>query len=271
MTIAYSGDSITFPDTSIQTSAAESGIVPILATVATNALTITLQPTPLQFRSATLGSGAVTKTALASNISLVVPSTATLGTISATQSRLIVLAINNAGIVELAVVNIAGGNNLDETTLINTTAIAAGSNTANVIYSTTARTGVPFRVVGYVESTQATAGTWATAPSTVQGMGGNALAAMSSLGYGQKWTDVTASRAIGVTYYNTTGRPIVANPNVLTTAGTTLNFVINGISNQGSAFSAASGQMGGSWVIPAGASYSCTANNYTLSSWNELR
>ena len=79
------------------------------------------------------------------------------------------LALNNAGTLELAVVNIAGGNDLTETGLINTTTIAGGSNTANVIYSTTGRTGVAYRVIGYIESTQATAGTWVTAPSTIQG------------------------------------------------------------------------------------------------------
>ena len=45
----------------------------------------------------------------------------------------------------------------------------AAGNSATAYYSTTARTSVAYRVVGYVESTQATAGTWATTPSTLQG------------------------------------------------------------------------------------------------------
>jgi hypothetical protein len=177
----------------------------ITATVAASALTIGMSSVYLDFRSATIGSGAIT-TLLAAPAALVVPSTATLGTVSAVQSRLVVLAINNAGAVEIAVVNIAGGNDLSETGVISTTAIAAGSNTANVIYSTSARANVAYRVVGYVESTQATAGTWATALSTIQGAGGNALTAMSSFGYGQTWQTVT--RTAGTTYYNTTGKPI---------------------------------------------------------------
>jgi hypothetical protein len=64
---------------------------------------------------------------------------------------------------------------LDESTLISTTVLDAASDSATVIYSATARTNVPFRVVGYIESTQATAGTWATAPSKIQGYGGQAL------------------------------------------------------------------------------------------------
>jgi hypothetical protein len=91
---------------------------------------------------------------------------------------LAVIALNNAGTIELAVVNFAGFINLDETTLLTTTAISAGSTSASTVYSTTARTSLAFRVIGYIESTQATAGTWATAPSTIQGMGGNTYKAI---------------------------------------------------------------------------------------------
>jgi hypothetical protein len=114
--------------------------------------------------------------------------------------------------MELAVTNISGGSDLSETGVISTTLIAAASNSATLYYSTTARTSVAYRVVGYVESTQATAGTWATAPSTIQGYGGQAVAAMSSLGYGQTWQTVT--RTSGTTYYNTTGKPISVNASI---------------------------------------------------------
>jgi hypothetical protein len=157
---------------------------------------------------------------------VVVPATATLGTVSAQKSRIVVLALDNAGTIELAVVNISGGTNLDETTLISTATIAAASNSATVVYSTTARTSLPFRVVGYIESTQATAGTWATAPSTIQGYGGQALAAMSSLGYGQTWQTVT--RTSGTTYYNTTGKPIKWVPVI--NSSTTMTLTIGGVS-----------------------------------------
>lgn len=184
-------------------------IQPITASVSGNALTVTLNPTTLTFRSPTLSSGAVNVRTVSNAISMTVSSGSTLGTINATQSKIVVLALDNAGTVELAVVNIAGGNQLDETNLISTTAEggAGGADTINVIYSTTARTSLPYRVVGYVESTQATAGTWATAPSTIQGVGGQALTAMGSVGYSQTWQTVT--RSSGVTYYNTTGRAIV--------------------------------------------------------------
>ena len=234
---------------------------PITASVATSALTCTLNPTILNFRATPLTSGTINTRTVATAISVVVPSTATLGTVSAQQSRLVVIALDNAGTVELAVVNIAGGTNLDETTLISTTAIIAGSNSASVVYSTTARTSLPFRVVGYIESTQATAGTWATVPSTIQGQGGQALAAMSSLGYNQTWQVVTGSRSLSTTYYNTTGKPIYVLIDGLTGA---IGFVVNG--NTG-----LSGGGGGtySFIVPINNSYSVTAGG--VARWSELR
>jgi hypothetical protein len=181
--------------------------------------------------------------------------------------------MNNAGTLELAAVNISGGNQLDETNLISTTAEggAGAADSANVIYSTTARTSLAYRVIGYIESTQATAGTWATAPSTIQGQGGQALNAMSSLGYGQTWQAVTGSRALGTTYYNTTGKPIsihvsctmgdAVNNVQLTIAGLTLAGNVGNSTNK--AYNTA--------IVPAGASYSAAATNATLSAWNELR
>lgn len=246
-------------------------IQPITASVASNALTLTLNATSLDFRSSTLGSGAVNTRTFGSAISVVVPNTATLGTANATAARLAVLAIDNAGTVELAVVNLAGGNNLDETTLISTTAISAAATANNVIYSTAARTNVPFRLVGFVDITQATAGTWATAPSTIQGIGGQALAAMSSFGYGQTWQDVKASRAHGTTYTNTTGRPIyVYVYNSIATNGT-FTITVNGISWGGYYF--ASGNCGTpTFIVPAGGTYSVsTTASLTVANWMELR
>ena len=250
-------------------------IQPITASVATSALTVTLNPTILNFRNTPLTSGTINTRTVAAAISVVVPSTATLGTVSAQQSRLVVIALDNAGTVELAVVNIAGGTNLDETTLISTTAIIAGSNSASVVYSTTARTSLPFRVVGYIESTQATAGTWATAPSTIPGQGGQALAAMSSLGYGQTWQAVT--RTSGTTYYNTTGKPIVFNISAITstnnvTGAAQISIAGNVVvlaSTGGSAVSQIS--LAGSMVIPAGAAYTPTYSNLINIVTGELR
>lgn len=238
-------------------------IQPITASVATNALTVTLNPTTLDFRSSTLTSGTVNTRIVAAAISVVVSSGSTLGTVNAVQNRLAVLAIDNAGTVELAVVNIAGGTNLNETGVISTTAEggAGAADSATVIYSTTARTNVSYRVVGFVESTQATAGTWATAPSTIQGYGGQAFAAMSSLGHGQTWQSVTGGRAVSTTYYNTTGKPIQLS--ITTSASLTLT--INGVNVVATSSAASQTAVG---IVPDRGSYSVNA---AFTSWNELR
>jgi hypothetical protein len=143
----------------------------ITATVATNILTLGLNPCALDFRSSTASSGATTTRNVTAAISMTVSNGSTLGTSSGALSRFAVLAIDNAGTVELAVVNANTYGLLDERVLISTTA-EGGTGTADsgtVIYSTTARTSVPFRVVGYVESTQATAGAYASSPSNIAG------------------------------------------------------------------------------------------------------
>lgn len=182
-------------------------IQPISASVGSNALTISSSALKLDFRSTTLDSGSVTRVS-GTPANLVISSGSTLGTINAVQSDIVVLAINNAGTIELAAVNIAGGTDLSEAGLITTTAEggAGAADSISTVYSTTARANLAYRVLGVIRSTQATAGTWATSPSLIQGAGGQALTAMSSLGYGQTWQSVT--RTSGVTYYNTTGKPI---------------------------------------------------------------
>ena len=250
-----------------------SKIQAIGGSVTANALTATLAPTTLDFRSNTLSSGSINRRNIPSELSVIVPSGATLGTISSVASRLALIAIDNAGTIELAIVNLAGGNNLDETTIISTTAIDATADIANVIYSTAARTNVPFRVVGYIESTQATTGTWATPPSTIQGYGGQAFAAMSSLGYGQTWQDVKASRVLGTTYYNTTGRPIMVSAGGISTAISGITATIGGIQIQFASAPVIGSAGIGSFIVPTGASYKVdiVAGAPTLGDWDELR
>lgn len=163
-------------DGSLLTGINTTQIQPISASVGSNALTISASALSLDFRSTTLGSGTVTRVS-GTPSNLVISSGSTLGTTSGVPSDIAVLAINNAGTIELAAVNLASAMNLSETGVISTTAEggAGGADSATVIYSTTARTNVAYRVIGVLRSTQATAGTWATAPSLIQGVGGQYL------------------------------------------------------------------------------------------------
>lgn len=241
----------------------------ITSSVGSNALTLTLNPTSLDFRASALNSGTVNTRSVGASISLVVPAGATLGTANGQPARLVLLAIDNAGTVELAVVNLAGGINLDETTLISTTAISAAATSASTIYSNTARASVPFRVVGFIDISEATAGTWATAPTTIQGAGGQAIAALSSLGYGQIWLDVTGSRAAGTTYYNVGFKPkAIRVRNIATNAG--LTTTINGVSLGLNANNNTAVYVIEEHIIPAGGNYSIAVSVGAITSWHEL-
>jgi len=245
----------------------------ISGSVASNALTIGASALTLGFRSTTLTSGTIT-TVIGTPSNLVVPSGATLGTVSAIASSLVILALNNAGTIELAVINLSGGNDLTETGLISTTAISAGSASASVAYSTTARTNVAYRVIGRIDSTQTTAGTWATTPSLIQGAGGQALTAMSSLGYSQTWQNLTGSRTIGTTYYNTTGRPISVSCFLNGGSAGYAVATVNGVSIPGQQANAAgSVVLYVTFIVPPQASYSATISTSptSVNSWQELR
>jgi len=236
------------------------------ASVSGNALTITINPTTLDFRSTTLTDGTPTTVNLDSAATLTVPSGATLGTANTVAARLAVLAINNAGTIEVAVTNLAGGNQLDETNLINTTTIGTGADSKTGVYSTTGRSSVAYRVVGYIDITEATAGTWAAAPTLVQGAGGNAVTALQSLGYSQTWQDMSGSRTHSTSYVNTTGRPIVVNIGVTASTGRLL--AVDGVTVANCDGSGSAEFM--SAVVPPGSTYSISGLA-TIITWAELR
>jgi hypothetical protein len=102
----------------------------------------------------------------------------------------------------------------------------------------------------------------------------NPATGTNAIGFGQTWQNVTASRSAGVTYYNTTGKPIMLSiyGSAATTAtfnmqidGVTLNLLAYG--NPGT--SAATFQI----IVPAGSSYMVFAGSGTIgiNSWLELR
>ena len=169
---------------------------PIGVTQSAGAMTITLNPTTLDFRNSTvdLASGnTVTTLSVSTAITLTIPSTATLGTVSAVASKLLLLAINNAGTIELAVCNAWNNTNLNEASTINTTTISTGATSAVTNYSTTGRTGVYFRVIGELASTQTTAGTWASLPTIKSG---------------GAWTPLVNSLTSGIAVASTSGKTI---------------------------------------------------------------
>lgn len=240
-------------------------IFDIDASVAGNNLTITVNAGIWDFRSTTLTDGTPVTRTLSTPISLVVPNGATLGTVNAISARYVVGLLDDAGTLEPFVINIAGGNQLDETNLITTTTISTGADSNNVAYSTTGRTTKAYRIVGFIDITEATAGVYATAPTLVQGCGGQALASLSSFGYGQTLQNVAGSRTSGTIYYNTTGKPIFVFVQFSASGG---GATVGGVQLIGT--------VGGNitfmcFAVPAGMSYSATISSGAINGWTELR
>jgi hypothetical protein len=254
-----------------------SKIQSISATVAANAITVSASYLSLDFRNTTLTNGTVT-TVAGTPANLTIASTDSFGLVTAAgNQRIAILAINNAGTIELAASALVGGVNLDETGVITTVAAAtAGAQ----IKSATARTNVAYRVIGFINATFTTGTGWGSL-TVVQGAGGQALAAMSSLGYGQTWQDVAGSRAMQTTYYNTTNKPIMVMVSCFTTTNSTAGFTVSvgGLvlawvqvtDNNGSVYQAMRNSI--TFIVPPGASYSADSitTAVTIGNWTELR
>ena len=99
---------------------------------------------------------------------------------------------------------------------------------------------------------------------------------LKEIGVGQTWTDVTASRASGVTYTNTTGKPImvaVTSSRSSSTVQASVNISINGVYVQGNRMQTTTTNSQAQSicsVVPSGATYVVTVE-YTSMTWSELR
>jgi hypothetical protein len=160
----------------------------LTASVAASALTVSIKtkagtdpsasdPVLIVFRNSTLATGDYSVTTVTAATSITVSSGSTLGTVSAQASRIYVAGINDAGTFRLGVYNPLNGTSksvigLMEDSVYSATAEggAGAADSAQTLYSDASTTSKPIRILGYVESTQATAGTWATSPSKVQMM-----------------------------------------------------------------------------------------------------
>ena len=152
----------------------------LVASVAASALTIAVKtlagddpsdadPVAFNFRSVSAGDGTIDSVEATAALSLVVPSTATLGASNGALFKLWIAVFNNGGSLELAVINAPKNTWLDESRFLSTTAISTGADVADTLYSTSGLTSKPFRVIGYMEWTTglATAGTWNAVPTVV--------------------------------------------------------------------------------------------------------
>jgi len=123
-------------------------------------------PVSAAMRNATLATGDFNVRNITAALSLVISSGSTLGHASAVPGFIYWYLIDNAGTLELAASTTYLGVNGIVTTVAEGGAGAADSATA--VYSTTARSNVPFICVGRTIDTQTTAGTWAAVPTATQ-------------------------------------------------------------------------------------------------------
>jgi hypothetical protein len=245
----------------VQASLQSSKIQPLTAIVSSNQLVITLAPTSLSFRDPSAINGATVTIANSSNLTLTVPTAATLGTTTNTLARLVILAVKNGANMELAITNLAGGSQLDEANTITTSNAAATSTTS--VYCANNLTSTVYRVVGFIDATYLTTIPGWSSLSLVQGAGGQALAALSSFGFGQ--TFAVLSPVSGTTYYNTSGKPILVSFLTITSSSATQNVLcqINGTTVYRYAAVQGFSETAGVFFIPAGASYNIQWNTNT--------
>ena len=301
-------------------------LLPITASAAGNALSMFLNPTIVDFRSPVVNSGVVYTRPIVAQLALVIASGITLGLAVSVSTRLLLIALDNAGVIELAVSRIENPD-LDESHLLSTDALnvaatgtgaiavtgimtisgsptgtwkvgmavhgtnvppgtfinalgtgagAAGTYYTNCYavvgatavtgdagfgaYSATARSNLPFRIVGFIDILEATPGTWASAPITIQGLGGTILSGIGDVGDGRKYYNMTTRRVSNVTYYNNTAREIKV---ILDVVGNVVTAVVGGVtifSGNGYAIP---------FTVPPGDSYRVIFG--VLRSWVELR
>jgi hypothetical protein len=151
------------------------------ATVGSNQLTITLTDgagSPVSSTSPVIVStdGTLVQT-ITAPISITVPNTGTMGMRNGTPARLYVALMFNGTVADLAIYNPVEVDNVVPLGQVvnnykaatngtsSSSLLSAASDSPLTLYSGTARTSFSVRYIGYIEITQTTAGTWATAPT----------------------------------------------------------------------------------------------------------
>jgi hypothetical protein len=152
--------------------------ISIVTSVASNAMTVTLKSmdgsdlsasnfATILFRDPTVSSGSQIRRTITSNLSIVIPSGATLGFANAIETPFHVYAIDTGSGIELGVVRTQRMDN----DVWSTTAISSSADSNSVFYSTNAQISKPVRLLARVISTQSTAGLWASNASKIQTIG----------------------------------------------------------------------------------------------------
>lgn len=96
-----------------------------------------------------------------------------------------------------------------------------------------------------------------------------AFCTSQDLGVNQTWEDVTASRSVGTTYTNSTGKPIMVSAYTGWTSSNTILLVVNGVTVQYDGIAQGYTHPKVLGIIPNGATYSILG--WLPGKWFELR
>lgn len=130
-------------------------------------------PVIFVFRNVTAGTGDYVFLPATAALSVTISSGSTMGMTNSVLARIWLTVFNDAGTLRLGVVKTVSGISvmaLKDDDLNSSTAEggAGAADSAQVIYTGTAVTTKGMRLVGYLEYTLASVGTWGTAPSKIQ-------------------------------------------------------------------------------------------------------
>ncbi|WP_338755012.1 hypothetical protein [Ralstonia sp. RRA.1] len=101
---------------------------------------------------------------------------------------------------------------------------------------------------------------------------GHAVNQSQVVGVGQTFTNVTASRASGTTYTNSTGKPIIVYVNATTTASNgALSIAVNGVTCGFSVQPISGSVVAATALVPSGGTYVVSVGSANTLSWSELR
>lgn len=152
--------------------------------VAASALTITISgydgtalsttnKSQFTFRNATAATGTSSVVDSTANLTLTISSGSTLGATSGTAFRIWIVLFNDAGTLRPGAINCSTATDqysIGDDVIASSTAEggAGAADSAGVIYTGTAVTSKAMRVLGYMEFSLTTAGTWDEAPDKIQ-------------------------------------------------------------------------------------------------------
>lgn len=127
-------------------------------------------PVKVGFRNSTVATGQYTEELIDNVPSFSISSGSTLGMTAAVPAYLYVYLIKTNVGFRVAVVSIISNFNAEDGAVTTTTAEGGvgGADTAAVVYAEAAYSAVPCRLIGRIQITQATPGTWTTAPAEIR-------------------------------------------------------------------------------------------------------